>query len=123
MENRCKMCILRNAVELCDEYALWASAAILRKKFNTQKRKFLTLCTMLSNEPDEIIELTEVALNELTFGPPLPPFSSYKEDAQWWVERASVAELEAYAVKSFLALSKPRQRDFAIYVVRKSNDG
>ena len=40
---------------------------------------------MLSNDPDEIVELTDVALKGLTFGMPLPPFSSPKEDVDAWI--------------------------------------
>ena len=38
------------------------------------QRKDLTLCTMLSNEPDELVELTDAAFEKLTFGKPLPYF-------------------------------------------------
>ena len=78
---------------------------------------------MLSNEPDEIVELTDAALEKLTFGLPLPPFNSPKEDAKWWSERASPSEREAYAVHCFLALSKKRQREFLRYIQRKLIDG
>lgn len=40
---------------------------------------------MLSNDPDQVVELTDVALKGLTFGMLLPPFSSPKEDVEAWI--------------------------------------
>jgi hypothetical protein len=122
-EKRCKIRVLCHALNLLDDHAAWTSSAVLMKTLSAESRKYLTLCTMLSNEPDELVELTEVALRKLTIGMPLPPFSSPMNDARWWTERASPNEIEAYAATCFLALSKPRQIDFANYVVRMSNDG
>ena len=123
MSHRCNICILSDAVNLFETQAMREAAAELRHRLSAEKRKYLTLCTMLSNEPDEIVELTDAALKRLTFGMPLPPFNSPKEDAKWWSERASPSEREAYVVHCFLALSKKRQREFLLYVQRKLNDG
>ena len=75
-KNRCQVCFLNDAVTLFDTEALWKAAAVLNHKFSAEKRKYLTLCTLLSNEPDELVELTDVAFKGLTFGMPLPPFNS-----------------------------------------------
>ena len=123
MSHRCDLCILKDALNLLSTYFALVSAAVFSQKFSPAKRKYLTLCTMLSNEPDEIVKLTDEALERLTFGMPLPPFNSPKEDAKWWSERASPSERETYAVHCFLALSKKRQREFLRYVQRKLIDG
>ena len=123
MSHRCDLCILKDALNLLSTYLALVSAAVLRHRLSAEKRKYLTLYTMLSNEPDEIVELTDAALEKLTFGMPLPPFNSPKEDAKWWSERASPSKREAYAVHCFLALSKKRQREFLRYVQRKLIDG
>ena len=123
MSRRRSICMLSDAVNLFDTQAMREAAAELSHKLSPEKRKNLTLCTLLSNEPDEIVKLTDAALEKLTFGMPLPPFNSPKEDAKWWSERASPSEREAYAVHCFLALSKKRQREFLRYIQRKLIDG
>ena len=123
MRPRFDICILKDALNLSDLYAAWASAAALNHKLSPENRKYLTFCTLLANEPDEIVELTDVALERLTHGMPLPIFDNPKDDAKWWSERASPSEREAYAVHCFLTLSKKRQREFLRYAQRKLNDG
>jgi hypothetical protein len=85
MGRHCDLCILHDALTLFDNQAVWSSAVILNHKFSPKKRKYLTLCTMLSNDPDQVVELTDVALKGLTFGMLLPPFSSPKEDVEAWI--------------------------------------
>ncbi|MDA8768256.1 hypothetical protein N9N20_08890 [Planktomarina temperata] len=119
MGRRCDLCILQDALTLFDNHAVWSSAAILNHKFSPKKRKYLTLCTMLSNDPDEIGELTDVALKGLTFGMPLPPFSSPKEDAKWWSEHASLSERKAYLVACYSSLSKTVQKDFIAFALKR----
>ena len=46
---------------------------------------------------------------------PSPPLCSSIDEAQWWSERASPYELEAYATHCFLKLSEAQQRDCAKY--------
>ena len=116
MSHRCDLCILNDALNLFSIYFALVSTAVLSQKFSPEKRKYLTLCTMLSNEPDELVELTDQALEKLTFGMLLPPFNSPKEDTKYWSARASPSERKAYAVHCFLALSKKRQREFLRYV-------
>ena len=118
MKNRYQVCFLNDAVKLFDTEALWKAAAVLNHKFSAEKRKYLTLCTMLSSEPDELVELTDVALKGLTFGMPLPPFNSPKQEAEWWSKRATLCELEAYAVHCFLRFSKARRQDFVDYATK-----
>ena len=121
MKNRCQVCFLNDAVTLFDTEALWKAAAVLNHKFSAEKRKYLTLCTLLSNEPDELVELTDVALKGLTFGMPLPPFNSPVEDASWWSERASLCERKAYLVACYSSLSKKLQRDFIDFALEQSD--
>jgi hypothetical protein len=123
MNYRCSICILGDELNLFDTQAMREAAAVLRHRLSAEKRKYLTLCTMLSNEPDELVELTDEALEKLTFGMPLPHFNSPKEDAKWWSERASPSEREAYVIHCFLALSKKRQRELLRYIQGKLIDG
>ena len=120
-KNRCQVCFLNNAVKLFDTEALWKAAAVLNHKFSAEKRKYLTLCTLLSNEPDELVELTDVALKGLTFGMPLPPFNSPVEDASWWSERASLNERKAYLVACYSSLNEKIQRDFIDFAIARSH--
>ena len=76
MSHRCDLCILSYAVNLFDTQAMREAAAELSHRLSAEKRKYLTLCTMLSNEPDELVELTDEALEKLTFGMLLPPLNS-----------------------------------------------
>lgn len=119
----CYIRILKNVIKFYDAPSLWYAAELLRRKLSPEKRKHLTLCTMLSNDSEELVELTDIALNAMKLGMPLPPFFSAADDAQWWSERASPSELEAYAVNCLLRLSKKRQRDFVNYVMRRVTDG
>tara|TARA_A200000113_G_scaffold129938_1_gene116986 strand:- start:216 stop:593 length:378 start_codon:yes stop_codon:yes gene_type:complete len=120
-KNRCQVCFLNDAVTLFDTEALWKAAAVLNHKFSAEKRKYLTLCTLLSNEPDELVELTDVALKGLTFGMPLPPFNSPVEDASWWSERASLNERKAYLVACYSSLNEKIQRDFIDFAIARSH--
>ena len=123
MKKRCEICILHDALSIFDAYAAWASSAIINHRLCPDKRKYLALCALLANEPDEVVEVAEVALHLLTFGMPSPPFSSPIDEAQWWSERASPYELEAYATHCFLRLSEARQLDFAQYAMRRATNG
>ena len=120
-KNRCQVCFLNDAVTLFDTEALWKAAAVLNHKFSAEKRKYLTLCTLLSYEPDELVELTDVALKGLTFGMPLPPFNSPVEDASWWSERASLNERKAYLVACYSSLNEKIQRDFIDFAIARSH--
>ena len=123
MKKRCEICILHDALSLFGTYAAWASSAIINHRLSPDKRKYLALCALLANQPDEVVEVADAALNALTFGMPLQPFSSPIDEAQWWSERASPYELEAYATHCFLRLSKARQLDFAQYAMRRATNG
>lgn len=121
MSQRCDLCILKDALNLFSTYSALVSAAVLSYKLSPEKRKYLTLCTMLSNEPDELVELTDEALERLTFGMPLPPFNSPKEDAKWWSERASLSERKAYLVECYLSMNKKLQKDFIDFALKRTN--
>lgn len=121
MRRRCELCILRDALTLFDTQAIWTSAAVLNCKFSPEKLRYLTLCTMLANEPDDIIELTDVALKGLSVGMPLPPFSGPMDDASWCSERASLCERKAYLVACYSSLSKKLQRDFIDFALEQSD--
>ena len=121
MSHRCDLCILSDAVNLFDTQAMREAAAELSHRLSAEKRKYLTLCTMLSNEPDELVELTDEALERLTFGMPLPPFNSPKEDAKWWSERASLSERKAYLVECYLSMNKKLQKDFIDFALKRTN--
>ena len=61
MKKRCEICILHDALSLFDAYAAWASSAIINHRLCPDKRKYLALCALLANEPDEVVEVAEVA--------------------------------------------------------------
>ncbi len=95
MKKQCEICILHNALSLFDAYAAWASSAIINHRLCPDKRKYLALCALLANAPDEVVKLAKIVLHLLTFGIPSPPFSSPIDEAQRWSECASPYELEA----------------------------
>ena len=60
MKKRCEICVLHDALSLFDAYAAWASSAIINHRLCPNKRKYLALCPLLANEPDEVVEVARL---------------------------------------------------------------
>ena len=119
MKQTCKLCFLKNSLCLYNTYGVWAAATLLRVKFNNDERKYITLCSILSCEPDEIAQLTDAAYNLLCAGTPLAPSGSHMEDARWWVSVSNLDERKAYLAACFHSLPQNTQRDFIKYANSK----
>ncbi len=53
-------------------------------------------------------------------GPPIAPLFGYMDEAAFWADLAEPAELEAYCLASFRAMSRERQAEFLDYVQGRS---
>ena len=112
MQQQLNLNFLEHALTLRNEYALWASAALIRLRLTTRQRRFLTALCMVSNEPQELATLVDYAYSQLMFGAPLPTFNTPQSDASWWVSRATLDERKAFLVACYGSLSPALKRDF-----------
>ena len=60
MKKQCEIFILHVALSLFDAYAALASAASINHRLYPDKRKYLALCPLLANEPDEVVEVARL---------------------------------------------------------------
>ena len=79
-------------------------------------RQFLTICILLANDPEQIVEITDTVLERLIAGPPPPLFATPIDDAKWWVSVANLDERKAHLFACFHSLPVQLQHDFHIYV-------
>ena len=110
MNNR--LSFIEQGLVLQNDYALWTCSHIMNVKMTERERVFLTLMSLLSNEPDEIVIIAEKALEMMKFGLPLPVYATPKDDAQWWAARATLDERKAFLVACFRSLGPLLQNDF-----------
>ena len=109
------ICFLNHALQLRNEYALWASSALLRHRLTPRKRKFLTATCLVSNNAEELTPVIDYAYDRLNFGSPDVPFAAPKEEAKWWTERATLDERKAFLVACFGSMGRKLQHDFIEY--------
>lgn len=103
---------IEQGIVLQNDYALWTCSHIMNVKMTERERVFLTLMSLLSNEPDEIVIIADKALEMMKFGLPLPVYATPKDDAQWWAARAMIDERKAFLVACFRSIGPLLQRDF-----------
>ena len=100
---------------LDDTSSTLKASALFRLKLGYD-RNSLAVSVLLACDPDDIIACAEAALEQNTFGLPLPTFSTPQQDAQWWVDRATTEERMAFLVKIYSSLTKKLQRDFRDFI-------
>ena len=106
---------LNHALQLRNEYALWAASALLRHRLTPRKRKFLTATCLVSNNAEELTPVIDYAYDRLNFGSPDVPFAAPQEEAKWWTERATLEERKAFLVACFGSMGRKLQYDFIEY--------
>ena len=103
---------LNHALQLRNEYAMWAASALLRQRLTPRKRKFLTATCLVSNNAEELTPVIDFAYAKLTFGGPEAPYGSPQEEAKWWTEHATLDERKAFLVACYGSLAPKLQSDF-----------
>ena len=112
----CRFCFLEKSITLFDLTTAWKTSVIIRKRLPEADRQFLTICILLANDPEQIVEIADAALAGLMTGPPLPLFATPIADAKWWVSVANLDERKAHLFACFHSLPDQLQRDFHSYV-------
>ena len=107
-----RLSFIEQGLVLQNDYALWTCSHIMNVKMTERERVFLTLMSLLSNEPDEIVIIAEKALEMMKFGLPLPVYATPKDDAQWWAAMATLDERKAFLVACFRSIGPLLQRDY-----------
>ena len=114
--NCCRFCFLEKSITLFDLATAWKTSVIIRKRMSEADRQFLTICILLANDPEQIVEITDTVLERLIAGPPPPLFATPIDDAKWWVSVANLDERKAHLFACFHSLPVQLQHDFHIYV-------
>jgi len=112
----CRFCFLEKSITLFDLATAWKTSVIIRKRLPEADRQFLTICILLANDPEQIVEIADAALAGLMTGPPLPLFATPLDDAKWWVSVANLDERKAHLFACFHSLPDQLQRDFHSYI-------
>ena len=111
----CRFCFLEKSITLFDLATAWKTSVIIREGMSAADRQFLTICILLANDPEQIVEIADAVLEGLMAGPPLPLFATAIDDAKWWVSVANVDERKAHLFTCFHSLPNQLQRDFHSY--------
>ena len=114
--NCCRFCFLEKSISLFDLATAWKTSVIIRKRLPEADRQFLTICILLANDPEQIVEIADAVLEGLMSGPPLPLFATPIDDAKWWVSVANLDERKAHLFACFHSLPDQLQHDFHSYV-------
>ena len=112
----CRFNFIEDLLVLDDTSSTLKASALFRLKLAAYDRNSLAVSVLLACDPDDIIACAEAALEQNTFGLPLPTFSTPQQDAQWWVDRATTEERMAFLVKIYSSLTKKLQRDFRDFI-------
>jgi hypothetical protein len=101
------------------DYETWeAASAVWQARLSTQERGALAWAALRSLDHDDALAVTENVLGGA--GAPLPPMFSPMDEASWWGDIASPAELRAYALATFNRLPARDQADFLAHVKRRA---
>ena len=112
----CRFNFIEDLLVLDDTSSTLKASALFRLKLAAYDRNSLAVSVLLACDPDDIIACVEAALEQNTFGLPLPTLSTPQQDAQWWVDRATTEERMAFLVKIYSSLTKKLQRDFRDFI-------
>lgn len=104
-------------------YALWLDNSddwfglpvILRARLDARQRAALAFMALKSLNHEEAVLTAETALAEGA-GQPIAPLFNYMDEAAFWADMASPAELDAYCLATFNAMPRQRQAAFLEFV-------
>ena len=119
---KCRFNFIENLLVLGDASSALKASALFRLRLDNSDRTLLAVSVLLSCDPDEIVACAEAALEQNIFGLPLPPFSTLQQDAQWWVDRATIEERMAFLVTIYTSLTKKLQRDFNDFIAKEEKN-
>lgn len=75
------------------------------------------LChAILDCEPSDACEIMAVAYADLSIGMPIAPLIGLMDEARFWAEMATTAELKAYCLACFSRLPASEQSAFLAYI-------
>ncbi len=103
--------------------ANWKSVGDLSAAYRMRAEAATSLCLSIGNcHPSDACEIMAAALADLSAGMPVAPLYSPMDEAAFWADLATRAELKAYALACFTRLSQQDQAAFLSYVGGR-NDG
>ncbi len=102
--------LLGYCLTLGDISAWKAFAQVASVRLNTTERVSLAYATLNALTPQQAEQVASAALS--ASGAPLPAFLGGLHDARHWASLATKAELKAYALAAFEALSPREQTAF-----------
>lgn len=95
------------------DHAWRLTAEIWHLRLTADERYPAAVAMLSTLTPDDMLEAVTAVLGGA--GMPLPSFLEPLDEAQWWADLASPAELDAYLVAIFATLPKRKKRDFIEY--------
>ncbi|WP_415184301.1 hypothetical protein [Phaeovulum sp.] len=93
--------------------------AFKTKHYRDRAQSATALCHSIADcDPQDACEIMAAALADLSIGMPIAPFYSPMDEAGFWADYASRAELKAYVLACYTRLSARDQAAFLAYVQR-----
>ena len=93
------------------DFSAWSCVSgVWKLLLSTEERAALAYAALKALKPPQAEAVAQAVLGDA--GPPLAPFLNPLEDATWWADIASPAELRAYCLAAFDRLPPHEQRDF-----------
>ncbi len=102
--------VLGFALVLGDSGGWEAASAIWQARLTETERTALAWAALRALDEDHVREVANAVLQDA--GAPLPPFTSPMLEAAFWVDTASPAELDAYALACVRAMAPARRAAF-----------
>lgn len=106
--------LLGYALVLGDFDGWEAASAIWQARLSAAERAALAWAALRSLDEDDAREVTATVIQDA--GSPLPPFFSPMDEAAFWADIASPAELDAYALACVRNMAPDRRAAFLDYV-------
>ncbi|MBF9031164.1 hypothetical protein HKCCE3408_12240 [Rhodobacterales bacterium HKCCE3408] len=113
-EDRLRACaVLRNALTLEDDPAAWIDAARVVDLRLTADERAITIAAIAATMDDrDILEALGFEVNQETAGRPLPCISPVEDEARWWANVASHAEIKAWLTACYARLPAREKKAF-----------
>jgi len=108
------------ALTLGDFDAWDGTSAVWAARLTLQERAALAFSALRSMEAEEAEMTACAALYGSDAGPPVAALCGVMDEAIFWADRASTAELDAYCLASFNRMTMPRQSAFLSFVQRRA---
>ncbi|WP_397544218.1 hypothetical protein [Roseovarius salis] len=100
---------------ILDDFDSWeAASAIWQARLTDTERAALAWAALRSLDEDHAREVAYTVIQGA--GAPLPPFISPMDEAAYWADIASPAELDAYALACVQAMAPGRRAAFLEYM-------